>query len=138
MRALDGSGQVAAAPPSLEGAGDPFSEVAGGRTVPRVAELVNEAQEAARGMVEAEGALRLVRQRFERTDDAAAQAALAADALDHVEPQLTLTRQRRQALDSIEGKLWARRNALERFLIHTRVRAWWRGRSLAQPGPRRP
>jgi hypothetical protein len=52
----------------------------------------------------------------------------AAQALDHVERQLTLTRQRRQGLDSIEAKLWTRGNALERFLIHTRGRAWWRAR----------
>ena len=91
--------------------------------------------ELARSMVEAEEALRLVRERFERTDDPEAQEELAAEALDHVERQLRLTRERRQGLDSIEGKLWAKRNALERFLIRRRGRAWWRARrGLAQPG----
>jgi hypothetical protein len=137
MRARDAQSQLAATAPAREGAGDPFSEVADGGTVPRVTELVGQAQEAARGMVEAEDALRLVREHFERTDDPEARGELAAEALDHVERQLRLTRQRRQGLDSIEGKLWSRRNALERFLIHTRGRAWWRARlSLAQPETR--
>jgi hypothetical protein len=128
MRTRDGEGQLAATAPAKEGAGDPFGEVGDGGMVPRVTELVGEAQEAARGMVEAEDALRLVRERFQRTGDPEAQGELAAEALNHVERQLRLTRKRRQGLDSIEGKLWARRNALERFLIHTRGRAWWRAR----------
>jgi hypothetical protein len=137
MRARDVQSQLAARALAEENAGDPFSEVAGGRTVPGVTELVGQAEEAARGMIEAEDALRLVGEHFERTDDPEARGELAAQALDHVERQLRLTRQRRQGLDSIEGKLWSRRNALERFLIHTRGRAWWRARlSLAQPGTR--
>jgi hypothetical protein len=28
----------------------------------------------------------------------------------------------------MEGKLWARRNRLERFLINARGRAWWQAR----------
>jgi hypothetical protein len=132
MRSFDGENRLAATAPAQQGAGDPFSEVADGRTVPRVSELVGDAQEAAHGMVEAEDALRHVRERFECTDDPELRGELAAEALDHVERQLRLTRQRRQGLDSIEGKLWSRRNALERFLIHARGRAWWRARrSLA-------
>jgi hypothetical protein len=135
MPARDGESRPAATAPAQEGAGDPFSELDAGGAVARVTQLAGEAQEVARGMVEAEDALRLVREHFERTDDPQAQGDLAAEALDHVERQLTLTRQRRQGLDSIEGKLWAKRNALERFLIHTRGRAWWRARrSTAQPG----
>jgi hypothetical protein len=134
MRTRDGERHQAATAPAKEGAGDPFSEMADGRTVARVTELVSEAHEAARGMVEAEDALRLVRERFQRTGDPEAQGELAAAALDQVERQLRLTRQRRQGLDSIEGKLWARRNALERFLIHARGRAWWRARR-SQLGP---
>jgi hypothetical protein len=134
MRARDGESQLAATAPVRAGAGSPLSQVADWHTVPHVMELVGQAQEAARGMVEAEDALRLVRETFERTDDPEAKGDLAAEALDHVERQLRLTRERRQGLDSIEGKLWARRNALERFLIRTRGRAWWRTRrSPAQP-----
>jgi hypothetical protein len=133
MRARDAESQLAATAPAREGAGDPLSEVADGGTVPRVTELVGQAQEAARGMVEAEDALRLVREHFERTDDPEARGELAAEALDHVERQLSLTRERRQGLDSVEGTLWARRNSLERFLIHTRGRVWWQARREGKP-----
>lgn len=82
---------------------------------------------------EAEDALHLLRQRFEQAEDPETQGELAAEALEQVERQLNLARERRQQLDSIEGKLWARRNRLEHFLIRTRGRAWWRARrSLAQ------
>jgi hypothetical protein len=107
---------------------DPFSDTGMGETLPRVSELLGRAQETARGMAEAEDALRLVQERFEHTQDPDLQGELAAEALDQVERQLQLTRERRQGLDSIEGKLWTRRNRLERFLIHTRGRAWWHAR----------
>jgi hypothetical protein len=103
-----------------EPAADPFGEVA--------IEAVGSAQETARGMLEAEDALRVLRERFESTDDPQAQGELAVEALEQVERQLSLTRARRQGLDSIEGKLCTRRNRLERFLIHARGRAWWRAR----------
>lgn len=83
------------------------------------------APDAAGAMLEAEQALRAVRERFESTQDPAAREELAAEALDQIERQLQLTRQRRQELEGIEGRLWARRNRLERFLIHTRGLAWW-------------
>jgi hypothetical protein len=90
--------------------------------------------ESTSSMLEAEEALRLVRQRFEHTEDPEVQGELAAEALDHVERQLKLTRERRRALDRVEGKLWARRNRLERFLIQRRGSAWWRARrNLPQP-----
>jgi hypothetical protein len=68
------------------------------------------------------------RQRFERTDDPQEQSELAAEALDYVEGQLQIMREQRQQLDSDEGKLWARRNRLERWLIDARGRDWWRAR----------
>ena len=49
-------------------------------------------------------------------------------ALEQVERQMQLTRERRQQLEDVEGRLWARRNRLEQFLIHTRGLAWWRAR----------
>jgi hypothetical protein len=98
-----------------------------------VSGLLGAAHETAREMLEAEDALQLLRQRFEHAEDPETQGELAAEALEQVERQLNLTRGRRQQLDSIEGKLWARRNRLEDFLIHTRGRAWWRARrNLAQ------
>ena len=76
----------------------------------------------------AEETLSRLRRRFEQTDDPRAQSELAAEALDHVERELGVIRERRQQLDSNEGKLWARRNRLERFLIDTRGVDWWRAR----------
>jgi hypothetical protein len=128
MQARDVNTQMAAMAPAEEGATDAFSEVPAGQTAPRVRELLGTVQETARDMLAAEDALRLVRERFERTEDPEARGELAAEGLDHVERQLKLTRERRQQLDGIEGTLWARRNRLERFLIHTRGRAWWRAR----------
>jgi hypothetical protein len=76
----------------------------------------------------AEETLSRLRRRFEQTDDPCTQSELAAEALDYVERELGVIRERRQQLDSHEGKLWARRNRLERFLIDTRGRDWWRAR----------
>jgi hypothetical protein len=99
-----------------------------GQPLERLEGLLNGAQEAARGMLEAEDALRLLRERFDNSEDPAARGELATEALEQVERQLELTRERRQQLDSIEGRLWARRNQIERFLIDVRGRAWWRAR----------
>ncbi len=91
-------------------------------------ELLEAAQETARGMAEAEEALRLVRDRFEHTKDPEMQGELAAEALDQVDRQMQLLRERRRQLDSAEGTLWGRRNRLEQFLISTRGADWWRAR----------
>ena len=92
------------------------------------AELLAEAEETARRILEAEDALNAVRDRFERTDDHQERGELAVEALEHVERQLKLTRERRRLLDGLEGTLWARRNRLERFLISTRGSRWWHSR----------
>jgi hypothetical protein len=107
--------------PVVQGA----AEAALGETIPQLREVLGPAERTARGMLEAEDALRLVRQRFEQTVDPEEQGDLAAEALEHVERQLELTHERRRQLDSIEAKLWARQNRLEGFLIHTRGSAWW-------------
>lgn len=101
-------------------------EPAGARhTIPRLSELLGVAQGTARDMLEAEEALSLVQARFANAEDEEAKGELAAEALDHVERQLELARQRRRQLDGVEGRLWARRNRLERFLIRTRGSSWW-------------
>jgi hypothetical protein len=97
-----------------------------------IEDMFDGAQDAARGLREAEEALEVVRQRFERTEDEGARDQLAAEALEHVERQLALARERRRQLDSVEAKLWARRNRIERLLIHARGSDWWRARR----GPR--
>jgi len=82
----------------------------------------------------AEEALELVRGRFEYAEDPAERDGLAAEALDCVERQLNLARERRRQLDSVEAKLWARRNRIERLLIHARGSGWWRAhRNLSWP-----
>jgi hypothetical protein len=78
--------------------------------------------------LEAENALRAIRERFEHTEDPQVQGDLAAEALEHVERQLQLTHEQRRQLDSIEAKLWGRQHRLEGFLIHTRGSAWWHAR----------
>jgi len=110
--------------PVAEGAAD----AALGETIPQLREVLGPAEESARGMLEAEDALHLVRQRFAQTVDPEEQGELAAEALEHVERQLKLTHERRRQLDSIEAKLWGRQHRLEGFLIHTRGSAWWHGR----------
>jgi hypothetical protein len=113
--------QVGATAPVVQGAaGASIWE-----TTPQLREILGPAEETARGMLDAEEALRLVRQRFEQTEDPEAQGELAAEALDHVERQMQLTHERRRQLDSAEAKLWARQNRLEGFLIHARGSAWW-------------
>jgi len=97
-------------------------------TVPQLNDMLGPGEETARGMLEAEGALHLVRQRFEKTEDPQQQEELAAEALDHVERQLQLLRDRRRQLDSAEARLWARQNRLEGFLIQARGSAWWHAR----------
>jgi hypothetical protein len=104
-------------------------------TTPQLREVLGPAEETARGMLEAEGALQLVRQRFEQTVDPEEQGELAAEALEHVERQLKLARERRRQLDNIEAKLWGKQNRLEGFLIHTRGIAWWHAYRAKTPAP---
>jgi hypothetical protein len=99
-----------------------------GEMTAQLREILGPAEESARGMLEAEEALRVAHELFEHTEDPEVQAELAADALDHVERQLQLTQERRRQLDSIEAKLWARQSRLEGFLITTRGSGWWRAR----------
>jgi hypothetical protein len=124
MQARDAEPRVGATAPVSEGA----AEAPLGETIPQLREILGPAEENARGMLEAEEALHLVRRRFAQTEDPKVQGELAAEALDHVERQLQLTQARRRQMDSIEAKLWARQNRLEGFLIHTRGSAWWHAR----------
>jgi hypothetical protein len=131
MQARNVEPRVGATAPADEGA----AEAALGETTPQLSETLGPAEEAARGMLDAEDALRLVRQRFEQTEDPQTRDELAAEALEHVERQLNLARERRRQLDSVEAKLWGRRNRLEGLLIRTRGSAWWHARrKRRQPG----
>ena len=94
----------------------------------RIDPQLDGSRQAANAMGETERTLAALCERFEQTRDPAVQDWLAVEALDQVERQLTLAGDRRQQLDSIEGALWGRRNQIERFLIDTRGREWWRAR----------
>jgi hypothetical protein len=94
-------------------------------TVPQLKEMLGPAAQSAHDILEAEEALRSVRERFEQTVDPEVQGELATEALEHVERQLQLIHERRRGLDRIEAKLWSRQNRLEGFLIRTRGSAWW-------------
>jgi hypothetical protein len=131
MQARETEPHPAPAAPADEGA----AEAALGETTPQLRDVLGPAEETARGMLEAEDALHLVRKRFEQAVDPEAQGELAAEALEHVERQLELTRERRRQLDSIEAKLWGRRNRLEAFLIRTRGSSWWHARAGQKPAP---
>ena len=85
-------------------------------------------------MLVGEQELENLKECFEQTRDRRAKGELAASALERIERQLRLARGRRQELDSIEGRLWARRNRLERFLIQTKGRTWWRHHREASRG----
>jgi hypothetical protein len=129
MSAPEAEPDRASTAPANEGA----AEAALGETIPQLREVLGPAEETARGMLEAEDALHVVRERFEQTVDPEVRGKLAEEALGHVERQLALTHERRRQLDSIEAKLWSRQNRLEGFLIHTRGSAWWHARR-AQTG----
>jgi hypothetical protein len=88
----------------------------------------------AEAMLVEERELENLKECFEQTRDPRVKGELAASALEHIERQLRVTRGRRQELDSIEGRLWARRNRLERFLIQTKGRTWWRHHKEAARG----
>jgi hypothetical protein len=103
-----------------------------GETNPRIRELLGETQQTARGILEAEETLSLVRERFGQTDDPEARAELGVEALDQVERQLKLTAEHGLHVSAVETELWASRNHLEQFLIQTRGIDWWRARG-AQP-----
>jgi hypothetical protein len=104
---------------------------AGWQPLPDLEALLGRAQETARGILESEQALEMLRREHEHADDADAKGELAADALEHVERQLALVRERRRLLDRLEAKLWARRNGLEGLLIRARGSGWWRERLSA-------
>lgn len=91
-----------------------------GETTPAIRELRDETQQTARGILEAEETLGLVRQRFEQTEDPEARGELAVEALDQVERQLKLTAEHGLHVSGLETELWASRNHLE--VPHTDTR----------------
>ena len=134
MPAPDAEPQVAEPTPAVQDG----AEAALGKAIPQLRKILGPAEQTARGMLEAEDALHLLRERFERTEDPEVQGELAAEALVHVERQLELTHERRRQLDGIEAKLWGRQNRLEGFLVHTRKRLVARTPQATATGDSRP
>jgi DNA-binding transcriptional MerR regulator len=82
----------------------------------RLKELLGLSLEEVRGILDAEEARRLLRERFHRAGDRGEQERLASDALGHLERQLALVRSRRAKLERFERELTATRRELQRFL----------------------
>jgi len=112
--------------------GRPRAQLDGRDADPLTIGPLNLPEETVRGMLEAEGALMQTRERCRATDDPEVKSELAADALEHVERQLQLVRAHRRDLDSLEGKLWSRRNRLEGILIRARGLDWWHARAASK------
>jgi len=89
----------------------------------RLKELLGLSLEAMRGMLEAEDARRLLRERFERSDDAREQAAILTDALGHIEHQLGLVTERRRQLLRLEHELEDKRVRVREVLNELKERA---------------
>jgi DNA-binding transcriptional MerR regulator len=87
----------------------------------RLKELLVLSLEAVRGMLEAEEARRVLRERFFSTEDPHERRGILQDALVHVERQLELVRERRLALDEFEQELTSKRRSIRRRLQSRRA-----------------
>jgi MerR family transcriptional regulator, repressor of the yfmOP operon len=88
------------------------AEVARLKELIRLRDLLGISLEELKGLVEAEEARAVIRERFQTTDDPAEQKQLLDQAHGHVEAQLALVRSRREALDQLEGELTTRRKRI--------------------------
>jgi DNA-binding transcriptional MerR regulator len=92
------------------------AEVARIEEIMRLKELLGLSLDEVRGVIEAEEARRLLRERFIRTADAGEQSTILVDALEHIERQLDLVGQRRAKLSEFERELAAKRRKVQRLL----------------------
>lgn len=82
----------------------------------RLKALLGLSLDAVQGMLEAEDARRLLRERFHRAEHPQEQREIVIDALGHVDRQLSLARERRAELGRFEQELAAKRHKLRRRL----------------------
>jgi DNA-binding transcriptional MerR regulator len=82
----------------------------------RLKELLGLSLEAVRGMLEAQQARRVLRERFLSTEDPDERRMILQHSLVHVERQLELVRERRLALDEFEQELTSKRRSIRRRL----------------------
>ena len=88
------------------------AEVGRLRELIRLRDLLGISLEELKGLLEAEEARAVIRERWQNTDDPGEQTQLLEQAHEHVEAQLALVRSRRAALDQLEGELTARRKRI--------------------------
>jgi MerR family transcriptional regulator, repressor of the yfmOP operon len=88
------------------------AEVARLRELIRLRDLLGISLEELKGLLEAEEARAVLRERWEHTDDAGEQKQILEQAHGHLEAQLALVRSRRAALDQLEGELTTRRKRI--------------------------
>jgi DNA-binding transcriptional MerR regulator len=92
------------------------AEVARLKELIRLRDLLGISLEELKGLVEAEEARAVIRERYQTTDDPGEQKQLLDQAHGHVEAQLALVRSRRAALDQLESELCERRKRIRRRL----------------------
>jgi len=88
------------------------AEVARLKELIRLRDLLGISLEELKGLVEAEEARAVIRERFQTTDDPDEQRQLLEQARGHVDAQLALVRSRREALDQLEVELTTRRKRI--------------------------
>ncbi|MEA2288434.1 MAG: MerR family transcriptional regulator, repressor of the yfmOP operon [Solirubrobacteraceae bacterium] len=86
------------------------------REILQLKELLNLSLEQLRHLVEAEEARAALRERYHSATEAAERARLLAEAAGHLDRQLTLIRDRRDALDALEARLTERRDQVTEHL----------------------
>ena len=92
------------------------AEVARLRELIRLRDLLGISLEELKGLVEAEEARAIIRERFQTTDDPGEQKQLLDQAQGLVERQLELVRLRREALDALESELADRQKRIRKRL----------------------
>jgi hypothetical protein len=78
----------------------------------RLKNLLGLSLDELRGLVEAEEARRLLRERYHRTEDPGERREILHAALGHVERQLALVRARRTEIDKLEAELADKRRRI--------------------------
>ena len=87
------------------------------RDLLRLKELLNVSLDELKVLAEAEAARAALRTRWHEIDDPERRAAIAREAISHIERQLALVRRRRDELGRLEAELAARRERLREVAV---------------------
>lgn len=90
------------------------------REILQLKELLNLSLDELRGLVEAEEARAVIRERYRSSTDAAERERLLQEAAHHLDRQLALVRERRTALGELEERLAERRERVTERLAELR------------------